>query len=42
MGCVERSEYPLGFLMGMPTTPLGSMACGGGDGGVDAGTDSGT
>jgi len=43
MGCIERSEYPIGFLMGMPTTPLASMACGGGgDGGAqDGGADSG-
>ena len=35
MGCIERSKYPLGFLMGMPTTPLASMACSGdADGGI--------
>jgi hypothetical protein len=35
MGCVERPRYPLGFLMGMPTTPLAAETCGGDeDGGI--------
>jgi hypothetical protein len=29
MSCVERSKYPLGFLMGAPTMPLDMQPCGG-------------